>query len=699
MRLIFPVGILLFMLTSGALAAGPASLPLDCAVLQGEEPAGIDEVSGTGSSGFLSIDCRSANFGIGNHDKWIRLVPGHQKTPAYLEVSPPTIDRIEFYLLRGNGWQRIDSGELNGKAGERIRLRNYIVPLEAGVSGPVYMRLATQGTLFFSVNLVERDLFLNPLSQEFFLYGTYYGIMLALALYHLFLYFSLRENAFLFYVLHLLTGILLQSLINGIGSLFLWESLAAWNNLFMMVSVALALVATGMFSLSFLGARQRLPRAYPWLFFLLIGGPLLILAGGFAGGAGDVFRLLLPYSVLLIPVILVSGVVVMRQGYTPARYFVTGFGVLFLGQVVFNLKNMGFLPSGFVTNHAYQIGTVLEALLFSFGLGYRVRMSDLEKRRAEDKAAQAEKENAVYKAVEFTSRTIAHDLKSPLAVFERFIERSGDQSDVGPLKRALMKLYAMAESIKNADVEGIVRPLACRFDLPQIAADQRQLAEAGCKDLEIVGGRLPDLYLDAQKVERAVGNLVKNATEAASGRVGISWHVMDKDLVIRVTDDGPGISAAIAGQIFERGFTWGKEGGSGLGLAFVRHVAEGHGGYVDWSRQAGETCFAMVLPDCVVGDYTPAGQDDPVPAQEGVGVRLLFRDRDLLREAQQAFGNEPGFRFGGDGAVGEKYLITDDLEQAPQLLPWQQLILVGPGERGGRLRRIRAVRDLVNKNN
>ena len=72
------------------------------------------------------------------------------------------------------------------------------------------------------------------------------------------------------------------------------------------------------------------------------------------------------------------------------------------------------------------------------------------------------------------------------------------------------------------------------------------------------------------------------------------------DLVIEVSDTGPGIPKQIEGRIFESFVTAGKKGGTGLGLAIVKKIATEHGGAVDvYSTPAGTT-FTLVLP-----------QDDP----------------------------------------------------------------------------------------
>ena len=112
--------------------------------------------------------------------------------------------------------------------------------------------------------------------------------------------------------------------------------------------------------------------------------------------------------------------------------------------------------------------------------------------------------------------------------------------------------------------------------------------------------------LDPVKVQRAIVNLVKNAREALEplGRPGhIGVAIADDtrdgrdDLVFTVEDDGPGLAPEIAQRVFETFASFGKAGGTGLGLALVKRIAEDHRGGVTVEQPAGGGCrFIVRLP-------------------------------------------------------------------------------------------------------
>jgi signal transduction histidine kinase len=107
-----------------------------------------------------------------------------------------------------------------------------------------------------------------------------------------------------------------------------------------------------------------------------------------------------------------------------------------------------------------------------------------------------------------------------------------------------------------------------------------------------------ELPLDRSPMERVFQNLLSNAIEAMpkGGSVSIRGDRQAGEIVISVEDDGPGIPASIAAQLFEPFVTAGKKNGVGLGLALSRETVVSHGGDL-WSDSREEGArFVMRLP-------------------------------------------------------------------------------------------------------
>ncbi len=118
--------------------------------------------------------------------------------------------------------------------------------------------------------------------------------------------------------------------------------------------------------------------------------------------------------------------------------------------------------------------------------------------------------------------------------------------------------------------------------------------------VEVVGGGEVTLQADADQLEQALINLIRNAADATleadrEGGVSIRWLTRSGKLHLLVEDDGPGL--ADTGNLFVPFYTT-KPGGSGIGLVLSRQIAEGHGGsLVLESRGAAQGVRArLILP-------------------------------------------------------------------------------------------------------
>src|ERR1700684_2094267 len=149
-------------------------------------------------------------------------------------------------------------------------------------------------------------------------------------------------------------------------------------------------------------------------------------------------------------------------------------------------------------------------------------------------------------------------------------------------------------------------------------------------------------WFDPRKLERALYNLLLNACEAApssEGRVQVTVDRTGPAVTIAVSDNGPGIAEAIRDKLFHPFVSFGKENGTGLGLAVVQKIVQDHGGEIVVERSVegegpGEvraefrreiqhkTVFRIVLPGRAQDSYNRPDDHSGelpalVPAQRG----------------------------------------------------------------------------------
>jgi two-component system, NtrC family, sensor kinase len=121
-------------------------------------------------------------------------------------------------------------------------------------------------------------------------------------------------------------------------------------------------------------------------------------------------------------------------------------------------------------------------------------------------------------------------------------------------------------------------------------------------------GVLPRVPVYVDELNQVWTNLIQNAQQALTSRVGADGKItietaVERDwVVVRVTDNGPGVPGEVLPRIFEPFFTTKRKGeGTGLGLGIARQIVHKHGGAMRCESQPGRTRFEVRLPIVGVG--------------------------------------------------------------------------------------------------
>ncbi len=119
------------------------------------------------------------------------------------------------------------------------------------------------------------------------------------------------------------------------------------------------------------------------------------------------------------------------------------------------------------------------------------------------------------------------------------------------------------------------------------------------RSIDVLCGLQVAGWFDQRKLERALYNLLLNACEAApplGGTVEVTAGEVAGSITISVADNGPGIAESIRDRLFHPFVSYGKENGTGLGLAVVQKIVQDHGGEIFVERTPqGRTVFRIVL--------------------------------------------------------------------------------------------------------
>ncbi len=270
-------------------------------------------------------------------------------------------------------------------------------------------------------------------------------------------------------------------------------------------------------------------------------------------------------------------------------------------------------------------------LLIGLGLGaaamiplaiVAARRTERRVRRLEQRAAGAER----LAGLGTLTGGLAHEIKNPLSTIGlnlQLIRETLDEADIpepqrGRLKRRIDSLNSEAQRLRDI-LEDFLR-FAGRMQLEREPTQLNQLVDElvdfYSPQAEQSGVQLrshadpsdPTLDVDRSLLKQAVLNLLINATQAmVQARYGDTPHGGAADLMVRVestrdevklhvTDTGPGIDDEKLAKIFQPYYST-KKGGTGLGLATSRRIAEEHGGALTVHTEPGKgSDFVITLP-------------------------------------------------------------------------------------------------------
>jgi signal transduction histidine kinase len=209
--------------------------------------------------------------------------------------------------------------------------------------------------------------------------------------------------------------------------------------------------------------------------------------------------------------------------------------------------------------------------------------------------------------------TVAHELRSPLTSVKGFTstllakwDRFNDEQ-----KRLMLETV-------NADADRVTRLISELLDISRIDSGRltvrRQVVDiakvldrhvtamvaAGQDedrfDVRVADG-IPEMWVDADKLDQVVSNLLENAVRHGDGTVTIVAEPDGDGTAVTIMDQGEGISEEAQERVFTRFWRSGRRGGTGLGLYIVRGLVEAHGGRIEvGSAPGGGAMFRFVLP-------------------------------------------------------------------------------------------------------
>ncbi|OUS04654.1 hypothetical protein A9Q81_05905 [Gammaproteobacteria bacterium 42_54_T18] len=227
----------------------------------------------------------------------------------------------------------------------------------------------------FPITLWSPTGFAEKVLNEAFIYGVFYGSMLIILIYNLFIYISIRNVSYLFYVLYLGGVTLVEFIETGHCSMFFGGITTVFQVKYIPFYIWYTLFIALLFMRSFLNTPHYHPRIDPMIKVLSI----IVVTNGVITFFADFHTAIIFVSIFIISI--VPGVIAfiyysMRRGNENARFFFYAWFLNLIGMLIFVGVVLGIVPSTPLTLASMPLGILSEAILLAFALADRIKRTE-----------------------------------------------------------------------------------------------------------------------------------------------------------------------------------------------------------------------------------------------------------------------------------------------------------------------------------
>ena len=605
------------------------------------------------------------NAGYSHSAFWVKMDLQYQpRDPQVhrtwlLELAYPPLDSIELYLADADGNYRL--AERTGDAlpfdSRQIKENNYLFELNfsPGQSQTVYLRLASQGSVQAPLTLWSAQSYLEEQPVRIYILGLIYGVLLGMLVYNLFIYLSVRDTSYLYYIFYIASFGLYQLSVNGAAVQYFWPNNPWWAN----ASTPFLIGASALFGCQFARSFLHTASHSRWLdraliFLMAVGVLVMVLA--LTTSYAVSLRLATGLALAFIVTIFTAGVVAWVRGLRVARYFVIAWSAFLLGGLVNTLMVLGYLPNVFLTMYASQIGSAIEVGLLSLALADRINaMRDLQARTLQESGQKLAAMNQQLARTnqlkdEFLA-TVTHELRTPMNGVIGSLELIKTLDMSPELEQYTQTAQGSAREMMHM-VNGILtltelqagrlsarpRPFSLN-ELLQGLSEQFGPA-ARNKGLEFsyeVARNLPDHWGgDAEKIRQCLECLLDNAIKftrkgavlvRVTGKAGEAGRWA---LAFNVIDTGIGFVHQEQAELYQHffqvdGSMTREYGGLGIGLAICRRLVELLGGRLTHHSLPGQGSQFQLLLELELSEQ-PLAHSPALVRAPGECVVLLVED-------------------------------------------------------------------------
>ncbi|MEB0261221.1 MULTISPECIES: 7TM diverse intracellular signaling domain-containing protein [unclassified Mucilaginibacter] len=345
---------------------------------------------------FIRSKSNVPDFGLLKVPIWLKVsVTNNSNTPEILiEFGQSFLQSIDFYSWEDGRLTVSKSGELYPFSSRTIKYHQFIYALHIprGATATYYFRIVSNHAMQLPVFLGNKDHVEENNLTKNILFGVFFGIIIVMFFYNLFIYFVVKDSIYLYYVVYILIVGLIQVTIEGYSFHYLWPDNRFLATRSFFILTALVNISGLAFVRQFLQTKRFIPRLdkISYLIYFVYAVAIILAC---SGEYYISYQILQSFAGIVSVYIIVIASKIAWYGYRPAKFFLIAWIPLIVGILIWILKDFGVFPYNTFTNYSITLGSALEVVLLSFALADKINILKAENDKSQLGTLQALKEN------------------------------------------------------------------------------------------------------------------------------------------------------------------------------------------------------------------------------------------------------------------------------------------------------------------
>lgn len=482
---------------------------------------------------FQPSNGQPANIGYTNDSLWVALPiaaynPASEplRFDAILTFDYPTIDWIDAWLIKNDTLvdQFRDGDRQPDPSLNEATFRPHLaMQFDYGDDYVLLARLRTQGSMQAPMTLWEESRFYSELPEQNFIWGVFYGAIVFVLVFNLFLWISTRRAIYPPYLLFVFGMSICVALLNGHSRMLLGQTISVhlvnWAPEFGILGfIGLILFTQGVLRTRQLGLMHRLLNVSliinlipvllsPWLMYRWISVFVLV----------DL--------IWLLGLSLTTGALSLRRQRRVAVFYLTSWLPFLVAALLFMARNVGWLPADPITQYALPAGLVMAVTLLSLVIADSLKQAESSARDALDRERRALR--ALARNQEETTRQALRDPITGLPNKAQVAHYIDSIATDDPLRLVIFRpdnLRELLNTLGESNVNQLTRSAAQRLEsmpLHQYGARVINPGEPHPRRIAQVEGRNFLMILDNGAQAHSLADLARAAESALNDAIAL----------------------------------------------------------------------------------------------------------------------------------------------------------------------------------